>query len=266
MKQVSTDELTKISAFIASCNDMINGKFILADIKILKILKMISASEELYRYITSCLVDFDFTKELHRAEVKNRFNGGDFVLPEDPAKVVAMVFNLLVEFNTKRLDFYAFIRNNFSTVTEGTEYKNFSKKVLVPFRDIVAKEFGLSIEIQSEPNTETVEIDKVEKELSAEVKVEEKKEPTIWEKLNVSTNTLIDAVKNERKIKSDLKEELLYLLNTIKHSLQYEDMHITNALFSSVNLLTKKFRSVKFLLTEIEQNLIEYYSKKSEQN
>ena len=109
MMQVSNEELSKIAQFIAGCNDMINGKFILADVKITKVLNNIAESEELYRFISECMNNFDFIKELHRAEMKNSLNSGAFTPPQEPEKLVAFVFCLLVECDAKRIDFYSFI-------------------------------------------------------------------------------------------------------------------------------------------------------------
>src|SRR5574344_2091421 len=143
MIKVSSEELSKISQFVASCNDMINGKFILADVKITKILNMIAGSDELYRYITECMTGFDFSREYHRAEVKNGLNGGVFAVPAEREKVVAFVFCLLVECDAKRIDFYNFINENFIAENRSDAYKFFSTKLLVPFRDILAGHFGL---------------------------------------------------------------------------------------------------------------------------
>ena len=91
MLQVSNEELSKITQFIAGCNDMINGKFILADIKISKLLNMIAQSGELYNFIKDCLTDFDFSREFHRSEVKNRLNNGAFAGPRSQNALVAFV-------------------------------------------------------------------------------------------------------------------------------------------------------------------------------
>ena len=138
--------MQKIAQFIASCDDMINGKFILADVKITKVLNMIAGSEELYRYISECMVGFDFNKEYHRAEVKNGLNGGVFSVPTDPQKLVAFVFCVLVECDAKRLDFYNFINENFGWESKSNAYKNFAEKLLTPFKEIISSHFGLLTE------------------------------------------------------------------------------------------------------------------------
>lgn len=143
MIKVSNEELSKISQFLASCDSMANGKFILADVKITKILNMIANSEELYRYISECMTGFDFVREYHRAEVKNGLNGGVFAVPQEPKKLVAFVFCLLVECDAKRLDFYSFINENFRIASNNDAYQNFAKNLLVPFKDTIAMHFGL---------------------------------------------------------------------------------------------------------------------------
>ena len=144
MIQVSNEELTKITQFIAGCNDMINGKFILADVKITKVLNIIAESEELYRFITECMNGFDFSKELHRAEMKNSLNGGSFTAPQQPEKLVAFVFCLLVECDAKRIDFYTFINENFISKDRSDVYSKFANTLLLPFRDIISNHFGFS--------------------------------------------------------------------------------------------------------------------------
>ena len=148
MIKVSNEELSKIAQFLSSCDDMINGKFILADIKITKVLNMIADSEELYRYISECLTGYDFVRELHRSEVKNGLNGGVFAVPTDESKLVAFVFCLLVECDSKRIDFYTFINENFRMAENS--YQEFSQKLLLPFKNIISNHFGMSNESQSQ--------------------------------------------------------------------------------------------------------------------
>ena len=141
MIQVSAQELSKISQFIAGCNDMANGKFILADIKITKLLNMIANSQELYGFIKECLTDYDFSREFHRAEIKNRLNNGAFAVPSSPNLLVAFVFCLLVECDAKRIDFYNFINENFPSASKSESYKKFSENLILPFSKIISSHF-----------------------------------------------------------------------------------------------------------------------------
>ncbi|MGN1208448.1 MAG: hypothetical protein ACI4TI_03165, partial [Christensenellales bacterium] len=161
MQKVTNDDLVKISEFISSVDGLINGKFILADIKISNILKMIAENRSLYAFIKNCLIDFSFDKELSRAEVKNRFNNGEFKLPVEKHKIVAFVFCLLVECDAKRMDFYGFINENFKSERDLSEYANFAKTVLIPFKETIVNEFLNKVE---EIETENVKEPEKEQE------------------------------------------------------------------------------------------------------
>ena len=260
---ITQNELNKISAFIDSCDDMINGKFILADVKILKILNMIASSEPLYRYIQECLIDFDFSREFSRAEVQNRLNNGNFVPPVEKEKLVAMVFCLLVEFDKKHLDFYSFISNNFATLTPGGEYGLFAKTLLVPFKNIIAEHFGLTngvshVEVAPEPvQPQTEEIQEVIEE--NEPVVEKTEMDKIWDNIPVLVDSLIRTIMLDRKIKQDLKNSLEYILKSIKYSLKYNDMRLVASLVTSFDVLVIKIRSVKFIVEDLKNEIKRYY-------
>lgn len=312
MIKVSNEELSKIAQFVASCDDMINGKFILADVKITKVLNMIAGSEELYRYISECMVGFDFSKEYHRAEVKNGLNGGVFAVPTDPNKLVAFVFCLLVECDAKRLDFYNFINDNFGISGKSEAYRNFSNQLLVPFKEIVASHFGLGgvsnqtleditnvyredlkqepifeeqygqtnydnanwqnqdysvqethqyaqMPLYSETPIQSQQYQDINQYPQTEPKKEEKKENGVWKEICEICENVESAVYAERHLKEYLKEELLYILKTIKYSTKYQDVKIISALVTAFDELTKKFRSIQFVFGELKNKLEKLY-------
>ena len=314
MIKVSNEELSKIAQFVASCDDMINGKFILADVKITKVLNMIAGSEELYRYISECMVGFDFTKEYHRAEVKNGLNGGIFAVPNEPNKLVAFVFCLLVECDAKRLDFYNFINENFGISGRSEAYKNFSNQLLVPFKEIVSSHFGLGgvsnqaleditnnyrEELKQEPifeeqygqtnyenaswqnqgyeeniqeyqqmpaSNQSYQVPQQPQqyqnsnvEVVSQPKSVEQKENSVWKDICDICENVESSVYAERHLKEYLKEELLYILKTIKYSTKYQDVKIISALVTAFDELTKKFRSIQFVFGELKNKLEKLY-------
>ncbi len=60
MKDLTHDEQKQIKTFVTACNEMINGRFILSDIKIQRILKSVADSQIIYELITKCLINFSF--------------------------------------------------------------------------------------------------------------------------------------------------------------------------------------------------------------
>ncbi len=314
MIKVSNEELTKIAQFVSSCEDMINGKFILADVKITKILNMIAESDELYRFISECLMNYDFSREYHRAEVKNTLNNGSFVAPTEPSKLVAFVFCLLVECDAKRIDFYSFINENFKAENRTDAYQNFANQLLVPFKDIIATNFAIGgdnqkqvedlteqyrSDLNSEPifedsnqnfdhqnqynqfdyqnqnfaenyNAQYFEQDQNQQyemheqdvniqNNAQQPEVEEESQDSVWQDIKDICSNIESSVYAERKIKPYLKDELLYILDTIKYSTKYNDLKIISALVTAFDELTKKFRSVQFVFGELKNKLEDLY-------
>lgn len=265
MEMITQNELNKISQFLNSCDDMINGKFILADIKILKILNMIASSEPLYRYIQECMINFNFPMEFGRAEVKNQLNNSNFVPPVEKEKLVAMVFCLLVEFDKKQIDFYTFINNNFATLTPGGEYGLFAKTLLLPFKNVIAEHFGLgdgAVERQvAKDSSENMNDESVENtDDDQDEPVKEKNEiEQIWDNIPVLVDSLIRTVMLDRKIKPDFKKNLEYILKSTNYALKYKDMRLVASLVTSFDILVTKIRSVKFIVEDLKNEIKRYY-------
>lgn len=339
MIKVSNEELAKIAKFLSGCDDMINGKFILADLKITKLLNMIADSEELYRLVSECLSGYDFVRELHRAEVKNGLNGGIFAVPENDSKLVAFVFCLFVECDSKRIDFYTFINENFRDAAHANSYQEFAQKLLVPFKNIISERFGMMEEHEEEveqltnqyredlasapvfenPNNQTYfenpsfinvnagnpngfsaqqEIPNnaqfggyyqqngtyVQPQQDAQgttngsvtfsgmspqfmrnslpiepQRQDDKEEKDDWQEIKNICSSIESSIYAERKIKQYLKDELLYIVSTIKYSTKYKDVKIISALATAFDELSKKFSSIQFVFSELKNKLQSLY-------
>lgn len=249
MQKITNDDLVKISEFISSVDGLINGKFILADIKISNILKMIAENPSLYAFIKNCLIDFSFDKELSRAEVKNRFNNGEFKLPIEKSKIVAFVFCLLVECDAKRMDFYGFINANFKSDNNGSEYSKFAKTILIPFKEIIINEFLNKVE-ETEEKPEIVEDD------SQKINVVN----DIFANITEYLNAMLDNISIDRRIKTNEKENLNYIIKNIIYSFKYKDMNILNAFISVLDILADRYAALRLPLKDIKSELLNYYS------
>lgn len=246
MQKVTNEDLIQISEFINSIDGLINGKFILADIKIANLLKMIASNSSLYAYIKNCLIDFSFDKELSRAEVKNRFNNGEFRMPQDRSKIVAFVFCLLVECDAKRLDFFGFINENFQENKNGSEYVNFANTILIPFKKIILDEFYSQEEPQEEPAKENEE-------------EQEEKADTIFEDLEAILEDMKNDVTVDRRIKSQDKENINYIITSIIYSMKYKDLNIVNGFITVLDILADKYSVLRLPLRDIKSRLFSYY-------
>lgn len=141
------DEYAKVCGLIASCNDIINGKFILANYKIANILKNISNSKEVYNLLANCLNNFDFEREFSRAQLRSASHTSKLVLPTDKEKLLPFVFCLLYNLDNNSINFDMFLKEFYhSDNGHGEEFSAFASAVIVPFRDFIAAHFGIPLD------------------------------------------------------------------------------------------------------------------------
>ena len=195
---ISLEEHAKINNLIASCNDMINGKFILADYKIANILKNITESNEVYNLIANCMAGFSFEREFSRAQLRSTSNNNKFMLPSEPEKILPFVFCILVNLNNKNINFDSFLQEFYSSENgHNVEYVKFANEIILPFRDIIADYFDIP------KNAE--EIAKQKSQLLKENQIETKHNKSI---LNNHENNNYQQSNNETVITNkSLKEE-----------------------------------------------------------
>lgn len=176
----SLEEYAKICSLIASCNDIINGKFILAYNKISALLKNLTASKEVYNLLANHLSSFDFEREFSRAQLRSAKEKTKFVLPNTPDKILPFVFCVLVNINNHTIDLDQFI-SEFFTSEDGNhaeEFQRFANEVIKPFRDLIAKAFDVpegsvgSMKVQPLKNSKEEEEELMKKAEELEKKAE----------------------------------------------------------------------------------------------
>ena len=253
--------LAKIKEFIEVLDQMIDGKYILADVKIHKLVKIINECDAIYSFMSECLINFDFENEYNNCIQKNNINGEKFLLPKEPIKLVALVYCLLNAFNSKYLDLYDFMRENFASIHYHTEYLEFGRKVLEPFKNIVASYFGLTEDgksliefnkdlgfddaIQEEPNQEVDEI---------QAQVDEK-----FLTIDKLLRRMINTIKSDKKVKPETKENLNYVLNRAIYALNYQDIELISPIITIVDMLSKKVKSIAWDLNDLKVEILKFY-------
>ena len=246
--------------FYDACTDLQNAKLILAESKIGKILKTIMESPDLFATVGECLINFNYEMELKKAEVRQDAENIYFKLPADKAKLVALVFNLLSECDTHKLDLHAFIKEFFVSDSGDMSYGflNFVHKVVFPFRDALCS-IMVGEEIEEEPA-------KVEEEIvQEEIKVEE--EPAEGDLLGEFYKDVTKILKNiketvmiDYKIKEDRRDEINITIDGMIESLDMGNLKIMNALVISLYYLLKPVKSVRFYKEELENRLRDFYA------
>ena len=221
---ISNKGLVSINAFMNSCDDLINGKFIFAGNKVANILKAINESPELYEVISECLKDFNYEKEFGRAKVKLPTKKGTFKMPEENTSKIPLVFCMLVEIQENKIDFKQFLADYFDTDEDSDQFENFAREVIVPFKNAIAYLFDIEGANKFKP------VPKKE-----EAKPEPKRqEPTdkmskYFESVKTCCEDILKDVEYV-KIKEEYLEDIKYLIKTINTAIEKKDTKMTNAL------------------------------------
>lgn len=249
-------ENIKIKNFFDACNEMIQGRFILSDIKISKILKAIANSEVLYNLFAGVLSDFKFKEEFENAKTSNKINGGYFAVPQEEKKIIALVFCLLLEVDNQKMNLQNFVNDYFySPEGYNISYSNFSLSVLVPFKNAVLNILGCNED--GVPNEEEI-TDENEEEVKPIEAEPNHREKILFANLRMSLNELLSVIMRS-KINEEEKEELKIIINAMFESIEMENLTIINALVIPLEHMIGKNKQVKFYYNDFKECLIQFY-------
>lgn len=269
MSQFNDIEKNNLKNFFLACNEMINGRFILSDVKISKILNSIANSTVLYDLFAKCMVDFNYKTEFRNAKVTNKVNGGYFVLPTDEKRIIALVFCLLIDVDNNRINLQSFVNENFfSPDGYNISYSNFSINVLVPFKNSVSNLLGVNEngdDINSfayEDNSEQITMDGFEEEEDAY----ESQKASLHSEINLlyadflrALNQLYSAIKKHPKMKSERREELIIIIKAIKEAIAIEKIIFLNALIIPLEYTISRDKYLKFYYNDLKNCLMNFY-------
>ena len=252
------------SLFIEKTDELINAKYILADIKIVNMLKAIASSQTLIALFKNCLTDFDYEGAKKKYLVKSPYlseEKGEFVLPPNSKELLAFIFNILVNVDAKNIDLNAFINKYFyvdGSFSSG--YQAFLTSMIKPFKNsvkmLMEKVIDGSIQDPLEALTEEENRRVREKEEAERVKITEQEllKKTYGKSIKTIKEALLeDKQKIRLKVKEEsIKEELLLVVDMLANVIESEDKDAIAYAFISYKYVCKAhkflfFRRVKKL-------------------
>lgn len=275
---VNDSEKIKILDFIACCDDFTNGKFLLVDSKINNLLKKIGESDALYNLFQEVLTNYNFEKEFSHAQLKFVGKPAKFEMPTEPYKILPLVFCMLVKIQDKSLDFPTFLKTYFSG--EGEELLEFSRQVIVPFRNIIATVFEVPVESKVEPfvmpdeNSAQAKLNLPKKEVVEQkeenmdkefeiVENEEEYEEVDLTKYFVEIKKLINDMMTEidymHRLKKEIKEDAYLILDAMLDACDMQDLKILNGLIAGFEYVAPSIKNIKFLYKELKKILLDMY-------
>lgn len=260
----------ELDSFLARADEFIESKYILADIKIVNLLKSIASSDTLIAIFKNCLDGFDYEKATAEYLVKSKYLSGDkgeFILPSTSRELLAFIFNLLVDIDAKRIDFSGFIKRYFfEDGSFSAGYSAFINSMIKPFKNSVKMLMESVIEGKLQDPVEAL-TEEENRKLNEEKEKEEKerKEKELLSKIyGASVKDGKDLLLNiKQKVKASKldakeKESLVLVIDMLANTLDSEDKDAITYAFVSFTyakkahkLLLRKYKKVSECVKEI---------------
>lgn len=119
------EKAEELELFLEKADELIETKYIFADVKIAGLLKAVACSDVLVCMMENCLKSFDYEKVFASAFIKSDDDAhGEYVRPEGTKEMLALVFSVLVKIDNKTLDLAALMKDYF--YADGSLFNSFT--------------------------------------------------------------------------------------------------------------------------------------------
>ncbi|MDY6367020.1 MAG: hypothetical protein SPL13_00665 [Clostridia bacterium] len=212
----------ELDAFILRADELISSKYILADVKIVNLLKSIAASDTIVALFKNCLTDFDYYKATKEYLVKSSMadGKGEFITPPSSKELLAFIFNILMDIDSGKIKLAEFIDVYF--YEDGSMYSGyqaFLKSMIVPFKNSVKLLMESVIDGKLQDPVEALTEEEVKRAKQVELEKEtEKKEKELAKKAyggaikQIKATLLEDKQKIKAKKMGDKEKDALTLV------------------------------------------------------
>ena len=247
----------ELDAFLLRADEFIESKYILADIKIVNLLKSIAASDTIVALFKNCLTDFDYYKATKKYLVKSSIadGRGEFFLPDSSKELLAFIFNILMDIDAGRIKLADLIDVYF--YEDGSMYSGyqaFIKAMIVPFAKTVKTLMESVIDGKLQDPVEALnEEEEKRKAADAAQKLEEKQEKDLAAKTygaalkKLKTLLLEDKQKiKTKKLSEGEKNDLLLVIDMLGSVLDSNDKAAIEYAFVSYKYAAKAHKFMFF--------------------
>ncbi len=244
-------KLEELNLFTLRADELIESKYILADIKIVNLLKSIAVSETLVAIFKNSLSGFDYEAAKKKYLVKSPYMSeekGEFVLPPNSKELLAFIFNILMDIDAKRINFGEFLDKYFyedGSAVSG--YNTFVNSMIKPFKNSVKilMEGVISGKVQ-DPMQAVQERDE---KIADENEKKQKEEKLLKEQSNKIYGEAIKNAKRlllldkkavrESKLSEEVKSELDLIIDMMGNAIDSEDTDIITYAFVAYKYMAK---------------------------
>lgn len=252
------DKREELRLFLEANEDLINSKYILADIKIVNILKTIAQSETLLALFKNSLTDFDYEEAKKRYLVKSKYfsdDKGEFVLPSSARELLAFIFNVLMDIDAKRLDFGEFLNKYFyENGSYSSSFSAFANSMIRPFMNTVKMLITSVIEGKLQDPLEALseqeklqEKQKLEEERQAQID-KELSQKAYGESLKQIKKLLLDDKTKVRqsKLSNEEKEQVTLVIDMFANAVESNEKDAVIYAFVAYRYMAKAHKILFF--------------------
>ena len=258
MEEKALTKEEQLNLFLERAQELIDSKYILADIKIVGLLKAIASSDTLMAIFKNCLTDFDRESAEKRCLVKSPYlssDKGEFILPSSSKELLAFTFTLLVDFDAKRIEMSSFLNKYFYVDGSfASGYDAFINAMIRPFVKAVKTLMDSIIDGKLQDPVEALcqlENEKAKQQALEEERLEKDRE--LSKKVYGENVKLIKQIllSDKQKIKAkkmgeEKSEEMLLVIDMFANALTSTDRDAIIYAFVAYKFLTKAHKILFF--------------------
>ena len=241
----------ELQLFLERVDDFIESKYILADIKIVNVLKAIASSDTLLALFKNCLADFDYWEAQKKYLAKSQYlgeNKGEFIMPPNSRELLSFVFSVLLDIDSKRIILGDFISKYFYVDGScSSAYDAFVTAMVKPFKNTVK----MLVERVIDGNLQDP-IDAFKQEEERRAREKEEREDTQRresELLKKTYGVSVKAIKQvlledkqkvkEKNFSDKEKEDMTLIIDMLANVIESEDKDAITYAFTAYKYLVK---------------------------
>lgn len=248
----------ELDLFLVKIDELIDSKYIIADIKIVNLLKAIASSNTLVAIFKNCLQDFDYEGAYKKYLVKSPYlaeNKGEFILPTSSRDLLAFVFSIIMDIDAKNIELGEFLNKYFYVDgSYSSGYNDFITKMIKPFRSTVKVLMESVIEGKVQDPVEAIlEQEKKKEEQEALNKQNEEKQKELSQKTYFNKIKLLKEIllKDKTKIKQSKlnqldKEEIILVIDMLANVIESNDKDAIIYAYISYKYVAKAHKILLF--------------------
>lgn len=257
---MEVNNIIDVENFVVACNDMLSGKFLDLGKRLDKFLTIMTKSEDILNLLSSCLENFDEEIEFSKAfSVDKKTGAVKVAMPVEDEKRLALSVSIFNDIITDKLNANQFLETYFQD-QKMTPMQNFLDKIIKPYRDTICKIF----EVAPNVSPDDIERRSLQEKLTKQEEVEEEEKEQfphiddIMAGVVKTCNQILAILKFERR-RTDVLDDVEFIVNSIIKECEKKDLMVINALVVGLNYCSKKFRNIRHLVVDLNGLIYDYY-------